>query len=63
MAVKFAHHFSKCKLEIGGQCRATVHAMGAMRASMLGRLKQGEMALVLESSGALRKVKNEVFWP
>ena len=59
---KFDHHFSKCKLEIGGQCRATVCAMGAMRAPMSGRLREGEMAPVLESSGALRKVKNVVFW-
>ena len=60
---KFSHRFSKCKLDIGGQCRVAMHAMDAMRAPMSGQLRQGEMAPVLESFGALRKVKNEVFWP
>ena len=60
---KFAHRFSKCKLEIGGKCRAVVPAMGAMRAPMSGQIKEGEMAPVLESSRALRKVKNEAFLP
>ena len=49
-------------MEIGGKCKAAVCAMGAMRAPMSGQLREGEMALVLERSRALRKVKNEVFW-
>ena len=49
-------------MEIGGQCKAVVCEMVTMRALMSGRLREGEMAPVLESSGALRKVKNEVFW-
>ena len=40
-----------------------MRAMGAMRAPMLGRLRNNEIAPGLESSGALRKVNNEVFWP
>ena len=58
---KFDHHFSKCKLDIGGHCREVVHAMGAMRAPMSGQLREGEIAPVLESSGELRKVKKVVF--
>ena len=61
--IKISHRFAKCKLEIGGQCTTAVHAMGAMGAPMSGQLREGEIALVLESSGVLRKVKNVVFWP
>ena len=61
--IKFAHHFAKCKLEIGGKCTRTMRVMGVMGAPMSGRLKEGEMAPVLESSRAPRKVKNAVFWP
>ena len=60
---KFSHRFAKFKLEIGGQCTAAVCAMGAMGALMSGKIKQGQIALVIKSSGALRKVKNVVFWP
>ena len=59
---KCSHHFAKCKLEIGGQCTTVVCAMGAMGALMSGWLREGEMASVFESSAALRKVKNVVFW-
>ena len=59
---KSFHHFSKCKLEIGGQCRVAVRAMGTMRTPMSGQIREREMASVLESSGRLRKVKNVVFW-
>ena len=58
---KISHHFVKFKLEIGGKCTTVMHAMGAMGALMSGRLREREMAPVLESSEALRKVKNEVF--
>ena len=58
---KFAHHFEKCKLDIGGQCTTKMHAMGSMGAPMSGRLREGEIALVLESYGVLRKVKMRFF--
>ena len=59
---KFAHCFAKFKLEIGGQCTAAVRVMGIMAAPTSGWLREGEIALVLESSGVLRKVKNAIFW-
>ena len=40
-----------------------MRAMDAMRASMAGQLRNKEVVSGLESSGALRKVKNVVFWP
>ena len=38
---KFAHHFAKFKMEIGGKCTVAVRVMGAMGAPMSGRLRQG----------------------
>lgn len=60
---KFSHCFAKCKLEIGEQCRTAVRAMGVMGVPMSGQLREGEIAPMLESFGALRKGENAIFWP